>query len=108
MRIELALGALALLGLFAFGLALGRSALVNSHASRLKALLEDGQTRAGWALRVAENATRLIVALAFAQNLLRLLILGTVLAGFGGAFGLAWAAGGRWFGVLLAGGLRLA
>ena len=52
MQVELALGALALLGLIALVLALGRSALVNSHASRLKALLDGGgrgrDGRCGW------------------------------------------------------------
>ncbi len=108
MQVEIALVVLALLGLMAAGLALGRSALVNSHAARLKALLEAGEARAGWALKVAEDATRLMVALALSQNLLRLLALGTALGGFGGTFGLAWPAWGRWFGVLMAAGLGLA
>jgi putative hemolysin len=108
MQAEVALGTLALLGLIALMLALGRSALINSHAARLKSLLESGEARAGWVLRVAEDATRLIVAMALVQNLLRLLILGTALAAFGGDFGLVWPAWGRWFGVLLAAGLGLA
>jgi hypothetical protein len=102
MQVEIALGVLALLGLMAAGVALGRSAPVNSHTARLKTLLEAGEARAGWALKVAEDATRLMVALALAQNLLRLLALGIALGGFGGAFGLAWPAWGRWFGVLVA------
>jgi CBS domain containing-hemolysin-like protein len=108
MTIGVALGALALLGLAACVLALGRSALVNSHASRLKALQEDGERWAAWALEISEDATRLMVALALAQNIVRLLFLGTALAGFGGDFSLAWPAWGRWVGVLLAAGLGLA
>jgi putative hemolysin len=108
MRIEVALGALVLLGLIAFVLALGRSALVNSHASRLRAFQEKGERRAAWAMRVIEDASRLIVSLALAQNLARLLFLGAALAGFGGTFSLSWPAWGRWLGVLLAGGAGLA
>jgi putative hemolysin len=108
MTIEVALGALVLLGLAACVLALGRSALVNSHASRLKSLQEDGGRRAAWALRVSEDATRLMVALAIAQNMVRLMFLGAALAGFGGDFSLAWPAWGRWAAVLLASGLGLA
>jgi putative hemolysin len=108
MRIEVALGALAVLGLMAFVLALGRSALVNSQTSRLRAFHEKGQQRAGWVLRVVENATRLLVSLALVQNLVRLFFLGTTLAAFAGPFELAWPAWGRWLGVLLASGLGLA
>jgi len=108
MSIEVSLSALALLGLLAFVLALGCSALLNSHALRLKALEEDGQQRAVWVTRVTEDASKLLITLALAQNTVRLLFLGTTLAGFGGAFSLAWPAWGRWAGVLLASGLGLA
>ena len=105
---ELALVLLALLAVLAFGLALGRSALVNSHTARLRALHEDGEQRAGWALRVAEDATRLILAAGLGQNVLRLLALGIALGVFGGgppATGQGWA---RWFGLLVLAGLALA
>jgi CBS domain containing-hemolysin-like protein len=108
MATELALVLLALVALLAFGLALGRSALVNSHAARLRALHEGGLRRAGWALRVAEDATRLILAAGLGQNLLRLAALGIALGAFGGSplgTGPGWA---RWFGVLLLAGLALA
>jgi len=108
MRIDIALGTLVVLAVAAFGLALGRSALVNSHAARLKSLQEMGETRAGWALRVAENATRLIVALTLVQNLFRLLFLGIALGAFGGRLGISWAEWGRWLGVLLLAALILA
>jgi len=108
MRIDIALGMLVVLAVAAFGLALGRSALVNSHAARLKSLQEMGETRAGWALRVAENATRLIVALTLVQNLFRLLFLGIALGAFGGRLGISWAEWGRWLGVLLLAALILA
>ena len=108
MRLEATLSALVLLGLIAFVLALGRSALVNSRASRLRSYQEKGERRAAWAMRVIEDASRLIVSLALAQNLARLLILGAALAGFGGTFSLSWPAWGRWLGVLLASGAGLA
>ncbi|MCX6070300.1 MAG: hemolysin family protein [Chloroflexi bacterium] len=108
MRVGTSLGMLALLGLVAFVLALGRSAMVNSHASRLRAFQNMGQRRAAWAMRVIEDASRLIVSLALAQNIARLLFLGAALAGFGGAFSLAWLAWSRWVGVLLASGVGLA
>ena len=108
MSLDIALGALAILGLAALVLALGRSALVNSRAARLRALHEQGQPRATWAMRVAEDASRLIVSLHLVQNLTRLLFLGAALAAFGGLFVLAWPAWGRWLGVLLATGMVLA
>jgi putative hemolysin len=108
MRIDVALGALALLAACAFGLALGRSALVNSHAARLKSRQEDGEARAGWALRVAEDATRLIVAASLLQNLLRLLVVAIALGAFGGTLEMTGSAWGRWFGVLILAGLMLA
>ena len=108
MRTDVALAALALSGLTAFVLALGRSALVNSHAARLKSLHENGEARAGWALRVAEDATRLIVAASLVQNLLRLIVVGIALGAFGGALDMSGSAWGRWFGVLILAGLLLA
>ena len=85
MATELALVLLALVAVLAFGLALGRSALVNSHTARLRALHDDGERRAGWALRVADDATRLILAAGLGQNVLRLLALGIALGAFGGS-----------------------
>jgi CBS domain containing-hemolysin-like protein len=108
MELEVALLLLALVALLAFGLALGRSALVNSHTARLRALQDEGRKRAGWALRVAEDATRLILAAGLGQNLLRLTGLGIALGAFGSgppASAPGWA---RWFGWLLLAGLALA
>lgn len=108
MATEMALILLALVAVLTFALAFGRSALVNSHTARLQALHEAGERRAGWALRVAEDATRLILAAALGQNLLRLLVLGIVLGAFGGsppATGQGWV---RWLGLLVLAGLALA
>jgi len=108
MSLGASLSALALLGLIVFVIALGRSALLNSHASRLKTLQEDGEQRAARVMNLTEDASRLLITLALAQNTVRLLFLGTMLAGFGGAFSLTWPAWGRWVGVLLASGVGLA
>ncbi len=107
MSVGITLGALALLGLTTFVLALGRSALVNSHASRLRGFQDAGERRAAWAMRVIEDASRMIVSLALTQNIVRLLFLGVAMAGLGGTFSLAWPAWGRWLGVLLASGIGL-
>ena len=74
----------------------------------MRALHDGGERRAGWALRVADDATRLILAAGLGQNVLRLLALGIALGAFGDAplaTGLGWA---RWFGLLMLTGLALA
>lgn len=107
MTTAMATGLVGLLALMDFGLALGRSALVNSRAARLRALQETGAPRAARVTQLVEDSTRLIVSLALVQNLTRLLFVGAALAGFAGPFQFAWPAWGRWLGVLLASGVVL-
>lgn len=53
--------------------ALARSALVNSHRARLRQLAEEGVRGAGWAERVVEDSSRLLITVHFGQMLAGLL-----------------------------------
>jgi putative hemolysin len=53
--------------------ALSRSALVNSHRAKLRQLAEEGVRGAGWAERVAEDSSLLLITVQFGQMLASLL-----------------------------------
>lgn len=52
---------------------LARTALVNSHRSKLRQLAEEGVRGAAWAERVAEDSTRLLITVQFGSKLCSLL-----------------------------------
>ena len=52
---------------------LARTALVNSHRSKLRQLAEEGVRGAAWAERVAENSARLLITVQFGRTLCNLL-----------------------------------
>jgi putative hemolysin len=63
-------------------LALSRAAYVNSHPAKLRGMQENGFERAELAVRVSENARRLILSLRSAQTVARLLAIGAALLAF--------------------------
>ncbi len=72
--------------------ALARSALVNSHRSKLRHLAKEGVQGAAWAERVAEDSTRLLITVQFGQSLASLLAAATAAVAFLPSFE-AWLAG---------------
>ncbi|MBN1319150.1 MAG: HlyC/CorC family transporter [Anaerolineales bacterium] len=69
-----------LLGILTFArgfFALARTALVNSHRTKLRQLAEEGVKGAAWAERVAEDSTRLLITVQFGQTLFSLLAAAT-------------------------------
>ncbi|MEJ2549810.1 MAG: hemolysin family protein [Anaerolineales bacterium] len=60
-------------------IALVRASFVNSHHAKLRALVENGVRRAALAVRVAEEARRLILTFAIALNISRLAVIGVAL-----------------------------
>lgn len=61
-------------------LAAGRSALVNSHPAQLKQMQEAGTPGAGLAIRLASDATRLLISLRLSKALAGLVAMGLALA----------------------------
>lgn len=69
-----------LLGILTFArgfFALARTALVNSHRTKLRQLAEEGVKGAAWAERVTENSARLLITVQFGQTLFSLLAAAT-------------------------------
>lgn len=78
-------GTLVFVALFLFEalVALVRASFVNSHHAKLRALMENGVRRAALAVRVAEEARRLILTFAIALNISRLAVIGVSLVVYG-------------------------
>jgi CBS domain containing-hemolysin-like protein len=74
---SVAIGALLLVEAF---LALARAAFVNSHPAKLKSLQEEAVSRAELAVRIATDASRLILSLRAALTISRLFLIGLALA----------------------------
>lgn len=66
--------------------AVARSAFVNSHIAKLKALQEQGMARAGLAVRVASEASPLILSLRATQSISRLVVVGIALVTYASPF----------------------
>ncbi|MGH2605412.1 MAG: hemolysin family protein [Anaerolineales bacterium] len=89
-------------------LALGGGAMRNSHVPRLEEMRAQGRTGAGWAARIASEATRLIISLRLSQTVLRLLVVGLTLGLLAPTVGSDAAPGmPRLLGMLLAAGVAL-
>jgi CBS domain containing-hemolysin-like protein len=67
-------------------LAAANSALINSHPTQLQKQLEKGRLGASLAVRVASDATQLILSMRLGKGLLRLLAIGFVVLGFSSRF----------------------
>jgi putative hemolysin len=66
--------------------AIARSAFVNSHIAKLKTLQEQGMARAGQAVRVASEASPLILSLRATQSISRLVVVGIALVTYASPF----------------------
>lgn len=83
--------------------AIGRSAFVNSHIAKLKTLQEQGMARAGQAVRVASEASPMILSLRATQSISRLVVIGLALVTYASPFFIANGANLILVGIVLLG-----